>query len=70
MSKRCCKTCAHYQSDSGECWGSPPLAQMVPTVEPDVLSGKVKQSLVKWTFFPQPHRDSIDKIVCGGYSEN
>jgi len=62
--KQCCKTCKWYQeSFSGECWVEPPRAMMVMSMNP--LSGKPEP--MKWTYFPQPAKQAIDKIRCGKY---
>lgn len=62
--KGCCRTCNHFQKDSGECWANPPTVQM--GMAPNMLTGKVEPC--KWTVFPQPKKEMIDKIICGSYS--
>lgn len=64
MSKPCCKNCVHFQNDVGECWANPPLAQMGMRINP--LTGKAEEA--KFTYFPAPNRQFIEKIVCGSYS--
>lgn len=64
----CCKTCKHYQSDFGECWANPPVAQMIAVPERNPITGEVKMGTQKWTFFPQLKRDMIGKIRCGAYA--
>ena len=44
--------------------GDPPLAQMGMRMNP--LTGKPEEA--KFTYFPAPNRQFIEKIVCGAYS--
>ena len=64
---KCCKNCLYHDKETGDCRRFPPHAQMIPTPEPDMLTGRVSMRMAKWTVFPAPNKEAIDKIWCGEY---